>query len=128
MSLQPILAGNIHLLPADPDKQGHQLSPSDYTPTGGLAYVDGYRYRGIWKNLERSPGVYHWDELDALFAFAAANGKYISLNVAAGKFSPQWAFDAGAFKYHVHDPSASDNPYQPLPWDPAFQTPFFALI
>jgi len=65
-----------------------------------------------------------WDSLAALFAQAHAKNKRVSLNIGAGTNTPQPVYDAGATKYNIIGTTL----YEPLPWETAFQTPYFALI
>jgi hypothetical protein len=113
---QPILSGGFNLLPSDPDRNGNRLLASDVTdegqyPTWNYSYCDGFRYRGTWGVLEPTQGAYDWlnpgNVIDALLDKALAKGKFVSLNISAGKFTPRWVFDsAGATEYFVHDTSA----------------------
>jgi hypothetical protein len=117
---KPILTGLIQLLPADPDRDGNRLTAMDISdtklPSWNMAYCDGLRYRGLWKGLEPTQGAYDWvtnptgNIIKLLFDKAAAKGKFISINVAAGKVCPRWLFDSvGAYEYFIHASSAQDN-------------------
>jgi hypothetical protein len=121
-----ILTGLGHLLGAD--RVGDRLNMTEVAalPSWGYSYVDFFRWRTGWDVLQPTANTFDWASLDTFFALCATHNKYATLSVQAGKSTPQWVYDSGAYKYAIRDPS--NQGYQPLPWDPDFQGPWFAFL
>ncbi|HEU0210375.1 MAG TPA: beta-galactosidase [Candidatus Udaeobacter sp.] len=99
-------------------------SPED-DPSWNNTNLDGVRLRPVWSDLAPSRGVYDWSSVDAIFDIAAEHGKFIGLSVAAGVATPQWVYDAGAYKYNLLDGTGQS---MSLPWDPVFQSKYLPFI
>jgi hypothetical protein len=87
-------------------------------------WVDGAYLDLHWAQIEPQADVYDWTAVDKGVAIVAAAGKKVSLGIAAGRFSPDWAKQTLP-TLHTVAPSA---PFQrdcteidaPNPWTPQF--------
>jgi hypothetical protein len=102
-----------------------KVSNPQNDPSWNNANLDGVRLRPIWSDLAPSAGVYDWSSVDALFAIAAEHGKTVGLSVAAGLYTPQWVYDAGAYRYHLLDGTGQS---MSLPWDTVLQSKYLPYI
>ena len=99
-----------------------------------LPFIDGAFINGIaWSSVEPSEGVFDWSEVDALIAKLASFHKKVSLDIWAGRYSPDWLYAEGAavFNTVVEIPRANDfcQPMQlPVPWDPIYMAEMKKLI
>jgi hypothetical protein len=91
------------------------------------ANVDGYRFRLSWAAIQPdTAGEYHWENIDAAIAVAAAHGKKLCISIAAGLWTPDWVYTSApvVYKYAMKetDPNTGLSiGNQPLPWDTAYQ-------
>jgi Beta-galactosidase len=99
-------------------------NPQD-DPSWNNTNLDGVRLRPTWSDLAPTSSTYDWTSVDQIFAIAAEHGKFVGLSVAAGLYSPQWVYDAGAYQYQLHDGSGQT---MTLPWDPVFQNKYFKFV
>ena len=106
--------------------------------TYALPKLDGVYVQALWGTLEPKEGAYDWTTLDAELDRAAANGKKVSLSVAAGDATPSWLFTAGAKKlafvvaHHAAGGDAVASECKTIdlaaPWDPVFLAKYGAFI
>lgn len=83
------------------------------------------RLRPAWAEIQSDSATYNWSSIDAILDLAAQHGKTVGLSVAAGVYSPQWVYDAGAIKYQLKDSSRLS---MTIPWDTAFQNNWLPFI
>ena len=102
-----------------------KVSSPENDPSWNNTNLDGVRLRPIWSDLAPSRGVYDWSSVDRIFAIAAQHGKFVGLSVAAGLYTPQWVYDAGAYEYTLLDGTHQS---MTLPWDPVFQSKYLPFI
>lgn len=86
------------------------------------------RYK--WAQLNPAPGVYDFDALGAVIDEVQQSGKLVTLNIMAGKYTPDWVFDAGAD--YIDTPAKTGDRYSqpnvPLPWDPVLVSAYQDMI
>src|SRR5438552_3089804 len=102
-SQAPPMIGIMYLENAD--SLGDPIHDWSKDPAPTNPYVQGISLRTHWDRVEphehANADDFYWDYLDQGVAFAAANGKKVSISVTAGVTTPQWVFDAGAPAFNV---------------------------
>ena len=95
--------------------------------------LDGFSLRAGWEQVEPSEGNYDWSLFDAVVDYAAEYDKKVMLRIIAGARSPDWVYEAGAYRYTFID----DNPWHdtygeelsvPIPWDEVYQEKWANLV
>ena len=95
--------------------------------------VDGVFLKVTWRDLEPEDGRYDWTFLDSQIRYAASLHKTVSIAVAAGIFTPDWVYKAGAASFTmIGERRRQKNFCQPsplpLPWDPVFLASWTKMI
>src|SRR4051812_35719061 len=54
--------------------------------------VDGIRLKARWSDIETTPGIYNWYNLDDAIAQVAVKGKKCGISVNAGIDCPAWLY------------------------------------
>src|SRR5215469_16627113 len=109
------------------DSAGDPIHDLSKDPEWTNPYVQGVALRTTWARVEPSDGTFYWGFLDQGVSLAVTYGKKVSILVTAGVTTPQWVYDAGAYKFMVTDQSNSIVP-MPLPWDTIFQAKWSAFV
>jgi hypothetical protein len=104
-----------------------KVSTPEDDPSWNNQNLDGVRLRPIWSDLAPSSGTIDWSSIDAIFDIAADHGKIVGLSVSAGINTPDWVYDAGAYKYEVLGGDSEDET-MPLPWDSVFQSKWLPFV
>jgi hypothetical protein len=87
--------------------------------------IDGIRLKAAWKNIETSPGVYNWANIDGAIAQVIAKAKKCGLSVNAGIDCPAWLYSGRELATHAQayvliDTSRFAGETVPYPGDPVF--------
>ena len=85
--------------------------------------VQGVSMRSQWSKIEPSEGNFDWSFFDEGVRLAAQYHKKISMSVTAGVTTPDWVYDAGAYKFTINklrSRGGSASMTQPLPGDTVF--------
>jgi hypothetical protein len=85
--------------------------------------VNGVTVRTVWKNVQPGADKFDWSFFDEAVADAARNGKHVGISLAAGIFTPDWAYASGVqrFDFTLTGPWIPTRAMtMPEPWDPAF--------
>ena len=101
--------------------------------------VDGMLIVGLWSDLETNFNHYDWSHLDIWMNYAAARNKKVTLAIRAGDGIPDWLYlpppnGAGATRldFTISPKDGKTTNCQPdtiaIPWEPAFQTHWSALL
>jgi hypothetical protein len=101
------------------------VSSPENDPSWNNTNLDGVRLRASWSDLAPLRGVYDWSSVDRIFSIAAQHGKFVGLSVAAGVGTPQWVYDAGAYRYQLLDGTGQS---MTLPWDSGFQSKYLPFV
>ncbi len=84
--------------------------------------MSGLHLRYKWAQLNPRAGVYDFAALGQVLDTLKAAGKFATLTVMAGKYTPEWVLDAGSG--HIGLPARSfdgySQPFVPHPWHPVF--------
>ena len=114
-------AGIYGLLPAYNTEQRVELAGR---PLWDNPAVHGLTVRAVWKYLQPAENAINWSFFDEAVRLAASHGKKLGLSVAAGIFTPEWVYAAGAqrFGFTMGGPWVEVKAAtMPEPWDPPFQ-------
>ncbi|HTT82419.1 MAG TPA: hypothetical protein VMF67_02965 [Rhizomicrobium sp.] len=115
-------------------KDDHSLLPSSIYST---PYINGIMVSALWYQIEPSPGTYDWSLVDAEVNAAVASGKYISIGVTAGMYTPTWLYSApynvpyGNFMWGAHSGTrkhACEPVTVPVPWDSNYLQAYGTMI
>jgi Beta-galactosidase len=99
-------------------------------------YIDGVVLRGLWSQIEPSPGAYDWSVVDLEITRAVANKKKIAVNVTTGAYAPAWLFAAPynvphkTFLWGNHQGAngACAPTVLPAPWDQQYEQAFASMM
>jgi hypothetical protein len=96
-------------------------------------WLDGVYIHDEWANVEPSKGVFDWSYLDAQINEAAKAGKWVSIAVAAGMFSPDWVYADGVTKFDTKQAQLKKakacNPITiPVPWTGSYIDDFDTMV
>jgi hypothetical protein len=83
-----------------------------------------------WSDIEASEDKPDWSQLDALFAAAAAEKKWVHLIMFPGFFSPPWALEGvqtDLFEIQ-YGPGKGTSAKLPMPWDRVYLGRWFAFM
>src|ERR1039457_6678154 len=148
-----LLPGHAH--PADPVSQGPThgesvpCASSDAAMPRGLAvvlppgardparnlealrnpFMSAVAIQVNWRDLEPVQDKFDWSRLDALFAAAESN-KWVTLEIAAGFFSPAWALQGAqtdTFEIQYGPGHGTSTPL-PMPWDRVYLQRWFTFV
>jgi hypothetical protein len=100
-------------------------------PVWSNPLVQGVTIRTVWKNVEPSQQSIDWSYFDGAVSDAMSHGKSVGLSVAAGVFTPDWVYGAGAakFDFTLMGPYIPATPkVMPEPWDAGFLKQWGAVI
>ncbi|SIS97252.1 hypothetical protein [Paracoccus saliphilus] len=92
--------------------------------------ISALHLRYKWAHLNPEKDVYNFTELGSLIDEANEAGKYVTINIMAGKYTPSWVFNEGAAHLSMEMMSGDDfsQPLMPIPWDPTFEHAYFELM
>jgi len=93
-------------------------------------YMSGVAVQVNWSDIEPIQGKPDWSQLDALFAAAAAEKKWVHLIMFPGFFSPQWALEGvqtDLFEIQ-YGPGKGTSAKLPMPWDRVYLGKWFAFM
>jgi hypothetical protein len=92
--------------------------------------MSGVAVQVNWSDIEASEGKPDWSQLDALFAAAAAEKKWVHLIMFPGFFSPPWALEGvqtDLFEIQ-YGPGKGTSANLPMPWDRVYLGRWFAFM
>lgn len=104
------------------------------TKAANAPFVTGYSIRISWKLLEPVKGQYNWQPIDDIINLAKKNGKYVTLRILAGMFSPKWVLDhPNIAKLEYINRNKNKKDYgkmirQPVPWDGNYLNTYFPFL
>ena len=86
------------------------------------------RYK--WAQVNPASGVYNFDDLGQILTLLHNADKKATLIVMAGKYTPDWIFEAGAvpLPMKIETSGRYSQPNMPLPWDPVFVAAYGQMI
>jgi hypothetical protein len=94
--------------------------------------VKGFLIRDRWNLVEPSEGKFNFSVFDQSVALARKYHKFVGLGICAGRATPDWVYSDGAQKLFFSRPrnhgTTSAELFMPVPWEPAFQAKWNALI
>jgi hypothetical protein len=107
-----------------------------------LPYVDGFFVSRSWRQVEPTEGVYAWDSLIADLQAIGAAGKKATVAIGGGASAPPWvcgtaSLDGGPAPQCLNliirpttfgGASSCNDQLLPVPWDPAYEARFDAMI
>jgi hypothetical protein len=100
-------------------------------PVWSNPLIRGVTVRTVWKNVQAGADRMDWSYFDNAAAAAASHGKSVGLSLAAGIFTPDWVYRAGAarFDFTLTGPWIPTRPMtMPEPWDAPFLTQWGAVV
>jgi hypothetical protein len=92
--------------------------------------MSGVAVQVNWSDIEASEDKPDWSQLDALFAAAVANKKWVHLIMFPGFFSPPWALEGvqtDLFEVQ-YGPGKGTSAKLPMPWDRVYLGRWFAFM
>jgi len=92
--------------------------------------MSGVAVQVNWSDIEASEDKPDWSQLDALFAAAAAEKKWVHLIMFPGFFSPPWALEGvqtDLFEIQ-YGPGKGTSAKLPMPWDRVYLGRWFAFM
>jgi hypothetical protein len=83
-----------------------------------------------WGEIELTPGVFNWTNLDSNLAMAASLGKRAIIAVLDGPHAPTWLYSLAAARSFMYQEKVIDSTgkttyttsLMPIPWDQMYQT------
>jgi hypothetical protein len=108
--------------------------PFDISNAALNAYANpntsGITYRTSWADVEPKDGKFDFSKIDAVFANAEKNGKWVELILIPGFGTPGWAMQgvqSGTFAIPYGPGSGTPLPL-PVPWDQTYLSRWFAFL
>jgi hypothetical protein len=122
--LKPIPTGAYELM------QGKLDSPLTNQTALDRPSIDGIKLKADWADIEQTPGVYNWTNLDNALAQVRAKGKKAGLSVNGGSGCPAWLYQApySAQSYTLIDTGNDAGKIIPIPGDPVYLARWTAFI
>jgi hypothetical protein len=90
--------------------------------------VDGVSWVFTWKDIEPSPGVFNWKNVDAAIAASSSSGRKTILRVLGGAYSPSWVPNQLTFSFQPLGPGSFQTVTMPRTWDPTYVSDWTAFI
>lgn len=101
----------------------------------GANFVTGYSIRLTWKVLEPERGKYNWQPIDEIIGLARKNGKFVTLRILAGIYSPKWVMnDPNIPKLELISRNPNKKEYfnksvrLPRPWDRNYLKRYYSFL
>lgn len=114
-----------------PDKVGEATMEPAKAKVWGSPGLEGIALRTFWDKLERTENNRDWSYFDAGVQAARQKNKSVSLSIASGIFTPNWAFESGVGKFQITAKSnygLSKTRDVPLPWDSLYLEKWGRLV
>jgi hypothetical protein len=93
-------------------------------------FASGVAVQINWRDIEPARDAPDWSKLDALFAAAEAEKKWVHVMIFAGFFSPPWALeDAETDLFKIpYGPGHGEVARLAMPWDRTYLDRWFAFV
>jgi hypothetical protein len=102
-------------------------SPTELSEAFGNSVVDGVAVRTQWDKVNPAEATISHTYLNSAASLSTSSGKKFSLIVTAGVTTPEWVFNAGAYRFSVQEQTGVFED-MPLIWDAVFQAKWDAYL